>query len=349
MARRDWGSGSLCRRVVRRGASEYVYWRAIAPGGHSVGGRRRKEFQSRSEKAARAWLKQAVARVDRGLAPPGERVTVNVYAQDWLRTTANHVKPSTAAFYRAQLGHFDAIADVPVAALSPAHVRELIATRTAEGYASRTIRGVVQTLALVLRQAMEDGIVERNVAALVKLPKLETKPAQHFTAEQARRFLDVARDDPLMALYALALGTGLRRGEALALTWRDVDTDNRGRPLGVRVRASKTIAGVRVVPLPAFAADSLALVDRKPGPIWTASPSYVSDHFQELCRRAGVPVITFHSLRHTAATLMAEAGVSLEVRRWLLGHTRGDMTMRYSHESDALKREAVEKLGGMVG
>lgn len=350
MVRRGWGEGSLCRRVVRRGDKEYVYWRAVGPPIKGFGVRKRPEYQSRSEKAARSWLKQQVARADRGLAPAGTGVTVGVYSADWLRTAGNTLRPSTADFYRHQLAHFEEIEDVPITALSPAHVRELIAKRTQEGYASRTIRGVVQTLALVLRQAMEDGIVERNVAQLVKKPQLVQKAPQHFTAEQARRFLEVAKDDELGSLYAVALGTGLRRGELLQLTWRDVERDSEhGGIVRLVVRRGKTAAAVRRIPCPDFASAALAAVAPAPGPIWTASPSYVSRHFQDLCRAAGVPVLTFHSLRHSAASLMLDAGVDPFLIRQILGHTRLEMTQRYARSGEALQREAIERLGRMVG
>lgn len=180
--------------------------------------------------------------------------------------------------------------------------------------------------------------------ALVKLPPLDTKPPQHFTAEQARRFLDAAQGDTLGPLYAMALGTGLRRGELLALGWKDIAAD-RG---SLNVRQAKSRAGVRTVPIPAFAALALDAVPRRPGRIWPYRPEYVTRHFHRLTDQAGLPRMTFHSLRHTAATLMAEQGVSEEVRRWILGHSAVEMTRHYSHESAALMRDAVERLGRAV-
>lgn len=342
MARRGWGEGSLCRRVVRRGDREYLYWRAVLPGGPFG---RRREFQNRSERVTRAWLKANVARLDRGLPIGGERVTLGAYAVDWLRDTSLTVRPTTTDFYRAALRHLDELADVPVAALTPVHVRGLIAMATEQGLASRTVRGIVQTLNLVLRRALADGIVERNVAALVRLPKLEQKEPQHFTAEQARRFLEVVKDDALCGLFAVALGTGLRRGELLALTWRDVDTGNGT----VVVRRSKTRAGERVVPIPAFALEILATTDRRPGPIWPFDPTYVSKHFQALCRANGLPAITLHGLRHTAASLMLDAGVDPLVISQVIGHTRVSMTGHYARSGEALQRDAIERLGRAVG
>lgn len=271
-------------------------------------------------------------------------MTVGAYAVDWLRDTTLNVKPSTVDFYRSQLMHLEDVASLPLTALTTAHVRDLIARKTEAGLSTRTVRGIVQTLALVLRRAVEDDLVGKN-AALVKLPQLVSKEPQHFTAAQARRFLEIAKDDELGSLYAVALGAGLRRGELIGLTWRDVD-DRVGI---VRVGRGKTRAAVRSVPLPSFALEALLRCERRPGPIWPFSPSYVSRHFQELCRAAGVPVLTMHSTRHTAASLMLDAGVPIEVIRSILGHTKVTMSAHYARPGDDLRRDAVERLGRMVG
>src|SRR3990167_4003127 len=98
MVRRGWREGSICRRIVHRGERQYVYWRVVVSAGTDPSGRRlRKEYQTRSEKAARAYLRNAIARTDRGLPIRGTGVSVGTYAESWLRDTALHVKPSTFA------------------------------------------------------------------------------------------------------------------------------------------------------------------------------------------------------------------------------------------------------------
>lgn len=271
-------------------------------------------------------------------------MTLGAYAVGWTRDTALRVKPSTLEFYRHSLKHIKPIAGLPITAVTPQHIRDLMAEKSEAGLGNRTIRGFVQTLGYVLGQAEADGIVDRNVAKLVRLPPNDTKEPRHFTVGQMRRFLEVAKDDELGSLYLLGLGTGLRRGELLALTWAEVDLDEDR----LRVRRSKSAAGVREVPLPVFAASALRAMARHPGPIWDVRPEYVTRHCAELCDRAGVPRLTPHGLRHTWFTLLAELDVSEEVRQWLGGHSDKKMTRHYSHESERLMREAVERLGKAV-
>jgi integrase len=339
MPRREWGTGSCYH--TKRG------WRvAINLGSDPFGKRIRKEWQYQSQKAAQRKLAEVQSRLARGLSAETSNVTLAAYAPEWLDTLPGRVRATTEAFYRSlAVNHLEELGTVPVARLSVADVRWLIAQRQREGYAPRTILGVLDVLRMILRQAMADGIVTRNVAELVDKPRLVQREPLHFTAAEARRFLEVTRGDPMSSLWAVALGTGLRRGELLGLTWRDIDLER----ATVRVTRSKTSAGVRVVPLPAFAVARLAELRRQPGPIWHYSPWWVSRHFAQVCERAGLPAIRFHGLRHTAMTLMAEAGVPIEVRRWIAGHSKTEMTAHYSHENEPAKRDAAERLGRMVG
>lgn len=272
-------------------------------------------------------------------------MTVAEYAQDWLAQL--QVKPVTVSMYgsivKHQLGHVGAMRLTRVA---PPDIRALLAEREREGYSGRTRRAVLDVLRMIFRMAEGDQLVSGNPAALVKAPRIDAKEPVHLTAEQARRFLDAAATDNLFSLYAVALGTGLRRGELLALGWRDVALDE-----GViTVRRSKTAAGLRRVPLPAFALEALAQhhAERRPGPIWPYSPSYVTRHVGVICKRAGVPVIGMHGLRHSCASILLAEGVPIEVIRSLLGHTNASMTAHYARPEDAMKREALERLGRAV-
>jgi integrase len=343
VARREWGSGTICRRTVTRNGKQYHYWRAIAPP-VLTGLPRRLEKETRTEKAARAWLRAFSG----GDIPNRISPRLSEYADKWLTGQRRLVSAGQFGLYQANVRHhFSDFEHLPLNEITPQHVRDLIETRQAEEYAPRTIHGIVGTLRAILNQAMADELVSRNVAALVKLPKLQQKTPAHFTAAQVRRFLDASDGDSLSALWAVALGCGLRRSELLALTWRDIDLDG----ATVRVASSKTSAGVRTLPLPPFAAVRLA--DRRrespsAGPIWRYDPAYVSRHFGELCEKAGVPRLPFHSTRHTFASLMLDAGVDPLTIQSLLGHSKPSMSAWYARAGEEKRRDAVERLGKVV-
>jgi hypothetical protein len=205
--RREWASGSIYQHGDR--------WRvSVSLGSDAFGKRIRKEWQVRSEASAKRKLREVQARLRGGLPAEESRITVSAYAHEWLVGVKPTVKPSTYSFYRTLSEiHLDEIAHLPLAHLSPQDIRRLIAKRLDEGYSTRTVRGILDVLRMILKQAVNDGILTRNVAELVTPPKLEQAAPIHFTVEQARRFLEVAKDDELGALYAVAHRDG-------SSTWR---------------------------------------------------------------------------------------------------------------------------------
>ncbi len=334
-SRREWGSGSVY--CTAKG-----YWRVSVPIA-SAGGRRRQEWQYRTEAAARRQLEAVGRRLARGLPAEEGRLTVAEYAGEWLGQL--QVKPSTKAMYdslvRNQLG---TVGTMRLTRVAPPDIRALLDERTREGYSGRTRRGILDVLRMIFRLAEHDGLVERNPAQTVTAPRIDAKDPVHLTAEQARKFLDAARDDSLYSLYAVALATGLRRGELLALTWREVDLGN----ANVVIRRGKTAAAARSVPLPGFAAVALRVLERRPGSIWPYSPSYVTRHVAVICKRAGVPRIGMHGLRHSTASILLAEGVDPMVIRQILGHTRVSMTSHYARSEEPMRREALERLGRAV-
>jgi integrase len=194
-------------------------------------------------------------------------------------------------------------------------------------------------------------------------------------ADEARRFLQAARNDRLYALYSVALALGLRRGEALALRWSDVDLDQ--GVLAVRhtlQRADgqlqrgpvKTDGSERQVAIPVGLREALrrhrALQQverdeaggrwREHGLLFTTKigtpiePRNLNRHFDRLCGMAGVRRIRVHDLRHSCATLMYDQGVPLEQIQDVLGHSSPTVTKTiYVGATRKVQQGAVERLG----
>lgn len=199
---------------------------------------------------------------------------------------------------------------------------------------------------------------------------------QAWTADEARRFLEQTRDDQHANLWAVALGTGMRRGELLGLRWRDVDlddrlvtvtgalTEHRGQVQRAATKTSRVrrlyiddrTAGALVRerrargPTPATARDRADLVftDADGGPL---SPQRTTHRFRRLVRRLeAVPPIRLHDVRHTHATLLLAAGVPIKVVSERLGHATIAMTLDvYAHVLPAMDREAAERFGALLG
>jgi len=199
-----------------------------------------------------------------------------------------------------------------------------------------------------------------------------------WTAEQAQGFLVAATDDRLYAAWVLFLARGPRRGEIAGLRWSAVDLDA-GRMQLVRTRLSvggrvvdsepKTAAGRRSLPLdPGLVAvlrrhrarqaeERLAWV-----PAWSDTgyvftredgtplhPEHLSDRLETLARRAGLPRIRLHDLRHTAATLMLADGTPVNVAQEMLGHASPTITQEiYQHVLPGMAESAGQRLSSRL-
>lgn len=262
-----------------------------------------------------------------------------------------------------------------------AHVSQWIDAMGEEGRGTVAIHRAHATLRSALAAAVQADLLEVNPAASVKLPKATTRRVEPWEPADAGRFLDVAAQHRLGALFELAVMTGMRRGELVGLRWRDVRLDGESPHLVVRaqlVRVGKAVqeqtikteAGQgRVVPLTDRAVGSLlawqlaqssereaaALVglgatsDR----VFTMADGsdlraeYPSRVFESLVTQAGLRPQRFHDLRHLFASLMLSAGEDMGVVSKIMGHSTAQITRYlYAHLVGDRARTAVE--GGLA-
>jgi integrase len=241
----------------------------------------------------------------------------------------------------------------------------------------RTIKDVRDVLRAALANAVAEELLSRNVAAIVRLPTPRRPQRQWWSVEEARAFLESARrdQDPLYAAYVLILVLGLRRGEALGLTWPDVNFDEAevhiqwqlqraGHQL--RHRETKTTSSTAVLPLPDICVTALKLraehqdADRRrAADVWHSSelvftsaygmpyePRNFNRQFAARCRKAGVRYIKVHDTRRTCASLLVALDVHPRVAMQILRHSQIAMTMEiYSEAPTAKTRSALKRLG----
>ncbi|MEU9841542.1 site-specific integrase [Actinomadura sp. NPDC048032] len=238
-----------------------------------------------------------------------------------------------------------------------------------------TVTYVHSVLKSALEHAVREDELPRNVARNVKATAHRPRRFRPFTAAEARQFLDAARADRLHALYALALRTGLRKGELLGLCWEDLDLNSgtasirrslqRTRTGGLTHLPTKTLASERRIALPTECIRSLkehrqqqdkereiaGSAWRDSGLVFTTptgrplDPANLTRRFRSLLSRAGLRRIRFHDLRHSTATLLLEQGVDLVVIKELLGYAHIGVTAGvYAHVRLRLQRQAIDRL-----
>jgi integrase len=376
----------VARGSVRKRGSTWTVVVDVGP--DPVTGRRRQKSKGgyRTRKAAETALRELSAAVDARQYVDRSTTTVGEYLDEWLEVVQPRLRPTSWNSYRQAVVHVQGrIGAVPLQALVPLEVenlyKELLATRGRQGrpLSSKTVRGVHVVLRKALADAERRGLVVRNAAAAAKPPVPSKHEHTTWTAEQLARFLRSLEGERLAAAFVLLATTGMRRGEALGLRWSDVDFD------ADRVSIVQTITTVRdkMVISPPKTARSRRLVSLDPetvaalrdhrrrqseerlraGESWSGNgtfvftneigepvhPSALSRLFVSYMRRAGLPAIRLHDLRHTYATVALGAGVHPKIVSERLGHATIAVTLDlYSHVTPAIDAEAAALVASKI-
>jgi integrase len=321
---------------------------------------------------------------DSGLPVSKERRTLADYMESWLRMAKPSLRPGTLANYSWYTRKYiiPTLGNVPLTKLNGEHVQRLLATKSAEGLASTTVRKVYSVLHAALNEAVAIGLIPRNVATGVRKPRLRRVEMKAWNPEQVRKFLAVAANDRLYALYVVALSTGLREGELMALRWSDVTLPDDGSDGALRIQHTlhwlgrmmsldevKTDTGRRQIHLSAHATQALREHRKRQyeertarGPIWQSHDlvfcnqvggalrvSNFRRDFRKLIAQAGAPFIRPYDMRHTAATLLLLAGVHVKVVSEMLGHSSVAITLSiYSHVLPMIQRDAAAAMDRLL-
>jgi integrase len=369
------GQGYTERRVSLDGAVSYVArWRE--------GGKLRARTFTDPDpdvalELAEAHCREMSKAVRSGRYVPPSDLTVEDVVNQYLERGEARWEPNTYATYtqRTRACILDQIGKLRVRELTTPRAQHWVDALHRDNWRPNTIQGAVTVLSGAMAEAVRHQVIAANPVKGVSLPRIERSKHQTWTGAQVARVLAHVATEPMWhALYRLALMTGMRPGELRAIHWDDVDLergtvtvrrtmtrDRRGRPtLG---DATKT-DDARVIAIPAACVAALrswraeqnrirlaAVEWKKQGYVfagrsggWLAQSSWQRRH-RRICERAGVPVITHHEMRHTAATILMESGAHLKVVSEILGHRKVQTTLDlYSHVSVSLQRATTDAL-----
>lgn len=367
------GEGSIRLRKDRR-------WEAAVPLTNSSGQRKRHSIYGKTRAEVSAALTKALRDAAQGLPIAAEKQTVSEYLAGWLESAAHGLAPRTLIRYRTHVTNnlAPALGHIRLVKLAPQSIQTLYAKKLAEGAAPATIRQMHAVLRRALGEAARLELVPRNVAVLVKVPRA-VRPEMHvLTPEEVNTLLDAVTEDRLEAMYVLAVRKGMRLGELLALRWTDVNMHGKAPALHIRAtlryvnadtyffEQPKTAKSRRRIRLSAVELEALRrhrarqLEERlAAGPVWRdedlvfCTPigrAICGNHlsgrdFQSLLKRAGLPRIRFHDLRHTCATLLLRQDINPKKVQELLGHSTAAMTLdRYSHFLPDMQQDVVDAM-----
>ena len=235
--------------------------------------------------------------------------------------------------------------------------------KQSKGLSPKTVRNLHQIIASAMKLAREQKLIATDPTDGCALPKVEHKEMKTLPVEQLASFLREAKESGVFELYYVELATGLRRGELLGLKWEDLDLergDLRVKRQIARINGEvaeaplKTKNAYRTLPLAKDTVDILKQQKKKAGSSpWVfpsptggpMSPDSVLHMLHRVLKRAGLPRIRFHDLRHTFATLALQNGVDVKTVSGMLGHYSAGFTLdTYAHVTTSAQRQAAEAM-----
>ncbi len=343
-----------------------------------------------TKRDAESVLAEMVRQTETGTLSKPDKTTLSGLLNRWLEDYARpRLQPRTVESYEDIIRKhiIPSLGWIAIKDLRPDHLNHHYAQQLKTGringkggLGAKSVRNQHMVLHAALDAAVKWGLLMRNVADAADPPTAASKEPRIMTVNEAKDFLVALRESRYAPLFCLFLFSGLRRSEALALRWSDLDfeanTVSISRSLhelrnGELVfQSTKTKAGRRLVSVPAqvmgvlaghktnvaFARRQFGLPPAKDDDLVFTRldgrpllPATVTHAWIKLVRRLGLPGIRLHDARHTYASLMLRIGTSPKVVQELLGHAQIETTLGiYSHVLPGIKEDAVEKLGNLL-
>jgi integrase len=315
-------------------------------------------------------------------------MSVSQYMTRWLEDSAKgDLAPRTYHNYRLQIRRHivPAFGSIKLSKPTAYHIQTLYAQKLRDGLKPASVRYIHAVLHRALEQAVRFSMIPFNPATRVDPPKVRQEEITPLDSEQARRFLGAAKGEKFEALYVLSITTGVRMGESLGLKWSDIDLDagtlrvNRqlqrmrrdGEKSGTLVFSEPKNASRRTIDLPHRALEALRSHRKRQieeqlragsgwqdkGLVFTTgkgtpldAQNVVNRFFKPLLKRAALPDIRWHDLRHTYATLLLVRGTHPTYVQKSLGHASVQLTLdRYSHWMPSMGRNTAQGIDEALG
>ena len=375
--RRANGEGNIRKRNDGRWEGRYTAGRDPNTGKAIY-----KNVLAKTQKDCKEKLKRAIeenAKVD---IIRVEQYTVGQWMDVWFENCAKiKVRPSSHKTYRGYIDNHikPDIGKIPLSKLSSLDLQKLYkkllsggrverieSKNQPKGLSAKTVRNINQVISSAMDFAIDQKLISTNPTGGCALPKLEHREMKTLPAEQLASFLREAKESGVFELYYIELATGLRRGELLGLKWEDIDWENGtiqvrrqiARIDGEVVEAPlKTKNSYRSVSIGQDAVQILKEQQRKTssqyvfpsptgGPI---SPDSILDMLHRVLKRAGLPQIRFHDMRHTFATVALQNGVDIKTVSGMLGHYSAGFTLdTYAHVATQAQRQAANTMANIL-
>lgn len=379
------GEGTIVKNI-RNGVQKG--WRASITIGRDRNGKvKRKEFTGKTQQEVKQKLDQYKKEMALGTVPTDDKITLEEWYYTWLfEYRIKDLKPKSFEKYEGIYRNYIKGSDIGLLKL-----KDLRATHLQRYYNKlqeikpiSTIKGLNTRLKPCLGEAEKQGYIQKNYCKMVNIPRdNKSKEIRVLSLLEQRKFIDAIQNHKLEMLFLIALSTGLRLGELLALKWTDIDFESENLTVnrtiqrvtqiskdGTRIsklieQDPKTKNSNRTVPIPKYILTKLKLYKKEQskhklyvGEIYNNKNYVFADelgnpiddkrpgrNLKTILKSIDIEPIKFHALRHTYATRLFEAKVPPKTVQVLMGHYDISITMDiYTHVMEDVKIEAVDKI-----
>jgi len=346
---------------------------------YQYGKRISRDFKTKGE--AQAWLHKMQDQLIQGFDYEGSKITIAEYLPGFLESCRVTLRARTVDNYQKTIQKhiIPLIGNMKLQELRLSRIENFYAELIQNGVGVRTVRVVHNILHKALDKAVRYGLILHNPSHGAALPRYHHSEMMVLDSNEVSSFLIAAQESSYLALYYLAVTTGMRQGELFGLKWSDLQWNSGSLHIQRQVQyiprqgwqflEPKTLAGRRTIKLGENTLHMLRLHREKQaqrkgvaGTHWQEhdlvfpnsvgnprNPSNMRIDFNKTLEKAGLKKVRFHDLRHTAASLLLNNGISPIVVSRMLGHSKPSTTMDiYGHLYHEMQEEAARLMDRMV-
>lgn len=354
-------------------------WRAVLSLGVVKGKRRKKTFTADTKREALSWMRARQAELKQGSLADAGKLTFGQWLESWRTARKNAVSAVTQQTEEPRVRRYivPALGEIRLDRFRAEDLEALLGGMVDQGNSASERHEVCRIVRACLKAAVKRGLLPRNPAEDVRMPRVERPEKVALNLEEAGRLLAAAANYRQAAWFDLALDAGMRPAELFALHWPDVDLVAGSvfvryafeyiRKQPARLKSPKTARGKRRILIGKRTVEALAghkermraeRQDTSQGFVFVTEAGKPIDHlktfreytFWRCVKRAGVPRIRMYDMRHTSATLLLLAGINVKVVSERLGHASIETTLKhYAHCLPAMQEAAAAAIDSLFG
>lgn len=378
---REAGSGSIVKRTDGRWQGQYTSGRDP-----KTGKLRRHTIYGKTQKEVAEKIRAAIVSIDRGTYQEPSKITLAEYANEYLTHCAVNLSGYTQDAYRRTLNKhiLPALGGVRLTKLTHREVQTFVSSLGSggKGLSAKTVRNIHGVLHSILESAVKDEILIRNVSNQCSLPRVTQRKINAITSAELTEFLKAIEGEPFRNIFFVDIFTGLRQAEILGLSWNDIDWENGCIYVRNQLQQRQTRGDFSYYLAPPkegkerrviLAASAMQVLQeqkllqdhmRKAAePVWDnpwnlvftndfgkpLNRRTVYKHLKRVLRSCGMGDRSFHSLRHSFATISLENGDDIKTVQTNLGHYAPSFTLKtYAHISDMMQQKSAERMEALI-